>query len=62
MKKLISTILCLIFLSFLGTCLAFVYRYMWFSTETIPSDRAALAGMGLLISAFVWGFYEDTRK
>lgn len=57
MKKTIAIITSIIPLSFVLTGLYFAYRYMWFSTETIPPERILVAVAGSLISLLIWGFY-----
>lgn len=39
--------------SFALTVLFFTYRYVWFSVETVPSDRWAMAFAATAITGFV---------
>lgn len=57
MKKIIATIAAIIPLSFLITSLVFIYRYMWFTVETIPDGRVDSAIMGTIITFFLWGLW-----
>lgn len=48
--------------SLLVTLLVWMYRYIWFSIETVPEDRVLTAVLGLCFCAFFF-FIEaiDTR-
>lgn len=65
--KALSIITGIIFGTFLITLLTFIYRYMWFSVETIPAGRWIAAVFGVMIFggiffAAVEEAIEEARK
>lgn len=62
MKKIIGILLGLICASFVFTLLFFVYRYLWFSTETIPLARWFIAAAGSVITSFTFACYCDIAE
>lgn len=61
MKKNIHAIILTLFSSFALTLMYFAYRYMWFSQETIPSNRITCALIGAIVFGFVLLVMQDGK-
>lgn len=62
MKKKIAIVWGLLTASFVLTFLFFIYRYMWFSTDTIPAERWLVAGFGSLCLGMFYGMFLALEK
>jgi hypothetical protein len=61
-KVIIATLTGLIPLSFILTSLVFIYRYMWFSTETVPNGRMCIAIVGSIVTGATWGLIVSEKE
>jgi hypothetical protein len=59
-KKTIGYILMGIPVSFLITGFVFVYRYVWFSIETVPVERCIVLFAGFAFSSMITFVYIET--